>query len=122
MDTAEILLTLEPLTFLGDDDDGNVDMAFFSDMEMSSRRRLGLLHHRSQKDIEEDLRRVLAKLGKRVVHGAKDQGAFDSSAFLSTFLIHAYFFNPLQRHPGYCVIILSLPENAPNGKIYSREK
>ena len=76
MDAAEILLTLEPLTFLGDDDDGNVvaDVAFFGAMEMSSRERLGLLHRRSERDIEEELRKVLARLGKRVSHGAKDQG------------------------------------------------
>ena len=76
MDAAEILLTLEPLTFLGDDEDINVDMAMMSAMEMSSRKRLGLLHFRSEKDIEEELRKVLAKIGKRVAHGAKDQGAF----------------------------------------------
>ena len=77
MDAAEILLTLEPLTFLDDDDeDSNVDMAMMSAMEMSSRKRLGLLHFRSEMDIEEELRRVLAKIGKRVAHGAKDQGAF----------------------------------------------
>ena len=78
MDSAEILLTLEPLTFLGDDDDGNVvgDVAFFGAMEMSSRERLGLLHRRSERDIEEELRKVLARLGKRVSHGAKDQGEF----------------------------------------------
>ena len=75
MDAAEILLTLEPLTFLGDDDDGNVvaDVAFFGAMEMSSRERLGLLHRCSERDIEEELRKVLARLGKRVSHGAKDQ-------------------------------------------------
>ena len=76
MDAAEILLTLEPLTFLGDDEDINVDMAMMSAMEMSSRKRLGFLHFRSEKDIEEELRKVLAKIGKRVAHGAKDQGAF----------------------------------------------
>ena len=76
MDAAEILLTLEPLTFLGDDEDINVDMAMMSAMEMSSRKRLGLLHFRSEMDIEEELRKVLAKIGKRVAHGAKDQGAF----------------------------------------------
>ena len=78
MDSAEILLTLEPLTFLCDDDDHGV----FSAMEMSSRKRLGLLHYRSEKDIEEELRKVLAKIGKRVSHGAKDQGA----SVLPTFL------------------------------------
>ena len=76
MDTAEILLTLEPLTFIGADDDSNVDVALLSALEMSSRKRLGLLHYFSEKDLEEELGKVLATIGKRVAHGAKDQGAF----------------------------------------------
>ena len=44
-------MTLEPLTFLGaDDDDSTADnVALLRAMETSSRKRLGLLHYRSEK-------------------------------------------------------------------------
>ena len=44
-------MTLEPLTFLGaDDDDGSGadHVALLRAMETSSRKRLGLLHYRSE--------------------------------------------------------------------------
>ena len=67
---ADVLLTLEPLTYLGDDDDEDDDEGDGDGWGFGGYSRVGLAYC-SEREIEREMRKVVARICGKVAHGAK---------------------------------------------------